>query len=243
MVPDTSTSPDEAATDSALSGEALLRLLRLASPALPVGAYSYSQGLEWAIESGTVHDAASAREWIADLLRFSLARFEAPLWWRLYRAWAAGDTRSAAHWNELYVASRETAELRAESLQMGGSLKQLALELAEYPPDALAQLRGLEPASYVAVAAFCAAVGGIAPRAALLAYLWSWAENQVLAAIKAVPLGQLGGQRMLLALSPEIERAVAVAEVLEDDQLSNFAPGLALASSLHETQYSRLFRS
>ena len=231
------------AGQDALSGAALLRLLRLASPALPVGAYSYSQGLEWAIESGTVRDADSARAWIADVLGFSLARFEAPLWWRLYRAWADGDAQRAAHWNEIYVASRETAELRAETLQMGGSLQQLVLELAEFSPDALARLRDLEHASYVAVAAFCAAAGGIAPRAALIAYLWSWAENQVLAAIKAVPLGQVGGQRMLLALSPEIERAAAVAEQLEDDQLSNFSPGLALASSLHETQYSRLFRS
>jgi urease accessory protein len=222
---------------------ALLRLLRLASPMLPVGAYSYSQGLEWAIEAGTVRDAASAQRWIGDTLRYGMARFEAPLWWRLYRCWEQGDGEGAARWNELFLASRETAELRAETLQMGGSLRLLLVDLGEFAERDLAPLAAMQAPTYVTVAAFAAAAWRIPPRAALTGYCWSWTENQVLAALKAVPLGQVAGQRMLAALSPRIESAVAEAIDCEDEALANFMPGIALASTLHESQYSRLFRS
>ena len=222
---------------------ALLRLLRLSSPALPVGAYSYSQGLEWAIEAGIVRDAPDAERWIGDALRFSIARFEAPLWWRLYRCWLHGDPDGAARWNDAFVASRETSELRAETLQMGGSLASLLADLGEFDPQALAPLAAMETPAYVTAAAFAAAAWRIPTRAALTGYCWSWTENQVLAAIKAVPLGQVAGQRMLAALGPAIETAVETAIGCEDDALANLAPGLALASMRHETQYSRLFRS
>lgn len=226
-----------------MGGAALLRLLRLASTTLPVGAYSYSQGLEWAIEAGSVRDAASAQRWIADALRYSLARLEAPLWWRLYRCWESGDAQAAARWNEMFVASRETSELRSETLQMGESLKRLLVDLGEFGPAALESLTTMEAPAYVTVAAFAAALWRIPPRAALAGYCWSWTENQVLAAIKAVPLGQLAGQRMLSVLEPVIEATVEESLACSDDALANFAPGLALASTLHETQYSRLFRS
>lgn len=222
---------------------ALLRLLRLSSPALPVGAYSYSQGLEWAIEDGIVRDAAGAERWIGDALRYCIARFEAPLWWRLYQCWLHGDGDGAARWNDAFVASRETSELRAETLQMGGSLRALLADLGEFDPQALAPLAAIEAPAYVTAAAFAAAAWRIPPRAALTGYCWSWTENQVLAAIKAVPLGQVAGQRMLAALEPAIETAVESAIGCEDGALANLAPGLALASMRHETQYSRLFRS
>ena len=227
-------------TSSASSAQALLRLLQLSSPALPVGAYSYSQGLEWAVEVGTVKDADTARTWIEDVLRFSFVRFEAPIWARLYDAWTHDDLNAVKQWNERFIASRETAELRAETLQMGYSLRNLLDDLKELDITAL---RDIEPLAYPTVAAFASARWQIDLRDGLNAYCWAWAENQAMAALKAVPLGQVAVQRMLSALLPTIERGVDEALALADEDLSNFTPGLAVASSLHETQYSRLFRS
>jgi len=201
----------------------LARLLQLASPALPVGAYSYSQGLEAAVEAGIVKDAPSAQAWISDALEL-LARFEAPVLWKMMQ----GEPL-----NDFFVASRETAELRAETLQMGHSLKKLIEELG------LGSVPEPEPA-YPTAFAFAVKQMKVEPRAALVAYLWSWLENQVMAAIKAVPLGQTAGQRILLALGNHLEEIADRAVQLEP---LNFAPGLAVLSARHETQYSRLFRS
>src|SRR5262245_43525839 len=163
---------------------ALVRLLQLASPALPVGAYSYSQGLEAAVEAGLVRNGASAQRWIEDVLELAVARWEAPLFLRLYRAWSEGDAAAAAGWNALLLASRESAELRAETVQMGHSLARLLSELGE--GDGLA---GWDEVAFPAAFAHAAARWNVVPRAALTAYLWAWAENLVLAAVKAVPLG------------------------------------------------------
>ncbi|HEY6239934.1 MAG TPA: urease accessory protein UreF [Burkholderiales bacterium] len=214
----------------------LARLLQLASPALPVGAYSYSQGLEAAIEAGIVRDAASAEGWIGDVLKHSLARMEAPVLLRLCNAWRADDAVAAVRWNALFLAARETAELRAETAQMGYSLAKLLPELG------LGKVP-LEEPSFPAAFAFAAAAWKIDPHEALVAYLWSWIENQVLAAMKALPLGQTDGQRLLLSLGGRLEEIARAAAWLDDDSLGNFTPGLALLSSRHETQYSRLFRS
>jgi urease accessory protein len=206
----------------------LVRLLQLASPALPVGAYSYSQGLEAAIEAGIVKDAGSAEHWIADVLEFSVGSMEAPL---LLRLLLQEDSSGI---NEQLLASRETAELRAETAQMGYSLCRLLGELG---------MKDL-PAGEVAFPtafAFAARQWGIEPREALLGYLWSWLENQVMAAIKGVPLGQTDGQRILLSIGNSLP---SIAEqAMELKNLANFAPGLAMLSSRHETQYSRIFRS
>ena len=216
----------------------LARLLQLASPALPVGAYSYSQGLEAAVEAGIVRDAASAERWIADVLAFSVARMEAPVLLRLCRAWNAGDAAAAARWNALFLASRESAELRAESVQMGYSLTRLLGEL-----DTGGGPAAWDEVSFPAAFAYAVARWNIDARDALVAYLWAWCENQVMAALKAVPLGQTAGQRILLALGESIPAVAAGASRLDDDSLGNYAPGLALLSARHETQYSRLFRS
>jgi urease accessory protein len=213
-----------------------LRLLQLASPALPVGAYSYSQGLEAAVESGIVSDAASATTWIGDVLELAIGSMEAPVLLRLIAAWEAGDRDAVGRWNEEFVASRETAELRAETLQMGYSLGNLLRDLDA--GDA-----AIEGAAYPTLYAYAAVQWRIDPREALEAYLFAWAENQVLAALKTVPLGQTEGQRMLLALGERVTQVAARAGVLGDAELTNFAPGLALASARHETQYSRIFRS
>jgi urease accessory protein len=212
----------------------LAKLLQLASPALPVGAYSYSGGLEAAIESGAVHDAASAERWIGDVLEFSTARMEAPVLLSFIRTFS--QKNNIQELNELFLASRETSELRAETVQMGYSLNRLFKDLGigEVP---------VEEPSFPAAFAFAATQWKIEPEAALQAYLWAWLENQVMAAVKAVPLGQTDGQRMLLSLGDRLEGFVKKAAQMKDEDTGNFAPGLALLSSHHETQYSRLFRS
>ena len=214
----------------------LARLLQLASPTLPVGAYSYSGGLEAAIEAGLVTDAASAERWIGDVLELSLARMEIPLLCGLVLAFSEKDFTEAKSLNSKFLASRETAELRAETVQMGFSLNKLFkdLEMGEVPID--------EP-SFPAAFAFAACRWKIDPEAALQAYLWAWLENQVMAAVKAIPLGQTDGQRILLSLGDLLPSLAEKAMKLKDQDLGNFAPGLAMLSSRHETQYSRLFRS
>jgi len=221
----------------------LVRLLQLASPALPIGAYSYSQGLEWEVESGTVGDAASARIWIGDLLELVVARGEAAVASRLITAAEHCDWPAFVRWNGWFRASRETAELRAETEQMGGSLVRLALELGLLDASARDVLPRLDPVVLPSAYALAARGFAVPGDCALTAYVWSWLENQVLAAVKLIPLGQVAGQRLLVALGSSIPQVVATAMSLSDDQISTFAPGFAIASARHETQYTRLFRS
>ncbi|HEV3011095.1 MAG TPA: urease accessory protein UreF [Burkholderiales bacterium] len=204
----------------------LARLLQLASPTLPVGAYSYSQGLEAAIDAGYVKDAETAQRWIGDVLELCVARMEAPL----LRAQIAAPTQER---NDFFVATRETAELRAETLQMGGALAKLLRKLGL---DV-----SFEDPAFPTAYALAVRHWKIEPREAVVAYLWSWLENQVMAAVKAVPLGQTAGQKILLELGGRLQAIAALQ--LEEAAWCNFAPGLAVLSTRHETQYSRLFRS
>jgi urease accessory protein len=214
----------------------LLALLQLASPGLPVGGFAYSQGLEKAIEDGLVHDADTARRWVADLLALSLARLEAPLWLRAYDAWSAADADAFARWNDECIAARETAELRAESLQMGLSLVRVMPALGIAPP-------ACAPIAFpMAFAAACAALA-VERDAGLAAYLWAWAENQVLVAVKSVPLGQMAGQTLLAQLHGAIEEAVRIAATIDDDDLGTATVGYGITSARHEAMYSRLYRS
>jgi urease accessory protein len=219
-----------------MAAQALLHLLQFASPALPIGAYSYSQGLEAAMEQGRVHDSASARIWMVDMLHQVLARWDAPVFWRLLRSQLAGDAVAAANWAERFLASRDTAELRAESVQMGFSLGHLLAEL-----DLAPAVAGEE--AYPAALARAVHALGIAQEDALLAMLFGWAENQVLVCVKSIPLGQVAGQRLLLSLRPEIEAAADAAQAMDDTELSNWSPGLSLLSMRHEVQHGRLYRS
>lgn len=216
-----------------------LRLLQLVSPSLPVGAYSYSQGLEAAVEAGIVRDAASAGRWIGDVLSISMQGMEAPVFLRLVDAWERGDTGAVHRWNAEFAASRETSELRAETLQMAYSLRSLLRDLGEDTSS----LDTIDDLAYPAAFAFAVASWNIEAREALAAYLFAWLENQMLAALKSVPLGQTDGQRILMDLAGRIPAVVEAAAVARDEELANFAPGLALLSSRHETQYSRIFRS
>ena len=222
---------------------ALVRLLQLASPALPIGAYSYSQGLEWMIESREILDAASAGRWIGDMLEHVVANGDAAVLWRLLHARASGDAGRFCDWSAWHRASRESRESRAETEQMGASLVLLATEIGILDDESLALARSVAPITLPAAFALAAHASSIGPEAALAGYLSGWLENQVLAVVKALPLGQIAGQRLLHALGGRIPAIVARMRTLSDDEVTSFAPGFALASIRHETQYSRLFRS
>jgi urease accessory protein len=217
----------------------LLRLLQLASPGLPVGMYSYSQGLEKAVDDGLVVDAATAGDWIGAVLNRSLPNADLPVLARIYEAGERNDRAGVEYWSGLLISCRESAELRAEDRQTGLALQRLlaALGLAG---EAIPAARSITWAALFALAALRLGVG---KREALLGYAWSWLENQVLCAVKLVPLGQVAGQQLLLNLAGEIPSAVDCALRVEDDQIGGGVFGLSLASSRHEMQYSRLFRS
>jgi urease accessory protein len=217
----------------------LLRLLQLASPGLPVGMYSYSQGFEKAVDDGLIADAGSAGAWIGAVLQRSVANVDLPVLARLYDAWKRSDRESVENWSRLLLSCRESAELRAEDRQTGLALQRLlaALGIAEEVKPAGGAV------AWAAQFALAALRLGVARREVLLGYAWGWLENQVLCAVKLVPLGQVAGQHLLLNLAEEIPSAVDHALRLEDDRIGGGVFGLALASSRHEMQYSRLFRS
>ena len=221
-----------------MNAASLLHLLQFASPALPIGGYSYSQGLEAALEQGLVHDAASARGWMVRYLHEVMAQWDGPLLWRLLKAFEARDGAAVALWSECFLASRDTAELRAETVQMGYSLTRLIAELGVADVAVLGDEVSLPAAFACAVHAL-----DIPHEDALLAMLFSWLENQVLVCVKSVPLGQVAGQRLLLSLRAELERAAVTARTLPDAALSNWSPGLSMLSMRHEVQHGRLYRS
>jgi urease accessory protein len=167
-----------------------------------------------------------------------LACWDAPVLWRLLRAFAARDAAAIDAWSGCFLASRDTAELRAETVQMGYSLTRLIGDLGVADVGLLGDEVSLPAAYACAVDAL-----GIPHEEALLAMLFSWAENQVLVCVKSVPLGQVAGQRLLLSLRPDIERAAVTARTLPDADLSNWSPGLSMLSMRHEVQHGRLYRS
>ncbi len=224
----------------AINADAILAALHLASPALPVGGFAYSQGLEQAIEDRWVTDMQSAYVWIRDGLVLNMARQELPWWLDCYQAAADQDWVRVLQINEHLHALRETGEFRLESVQMGHSMAKL---FAQWPQGqslvALTEIVWVYPSAYAALAA----VSGVTQDLALSAYLWSWVENQVLAAVKSVPLGQIEGQTLLHRLKGDIVTAIGVAQGTAPEVAGSAAFGLAITSARHETQYSRLFRS
>lgn len=231
--------PPRAAPDAT----ALARLLQLASPSLPVGAYSYSEGLEYAVHTGWVHDAETLRTWLHDGLLAGAAHLEAAVLVRVYDAWACADPDAATRWDEWLSASRETEELRSQSENMGRALLRLLAELGPTPVQEAARAWRGRRCNFVSAFALAAAGWGIAREATLTAYLHGWAANLVSAGVKLVPLGQTAGQQLLWALQDDIARAAEIAAGIDDEDLGVASWGLALASMAHETQYSRLFRS
>jgi urease accessory protein len=257
--------------------ESLAAILQLASPALPIGAFSYSSGLEMAIELGWVKDAASAQRWIASQLNETVLRWEIPLWGKLYLAWAGcapspqpspggrggideplslrergwGEgTTVAINQSQIYnlntqaIAARETAELRSEQTQMGHALRRWCVDvLPEIPAAQKSILVSLQPLSVLTAHALAAHTMGISAHAGATAYAFGFVENQVMAASKAIPLGQTATQQSLRAITANIAPQVVAALALPETHWSSAAPLAAIASMKHETQYTRLFRS
>lgn len=217
-----------------------MRLWQLISPTLPVGAYAYSQGLEYAIDARWVNDETDVMQWIQGLVTHSLARLDVPVLARLYDAWQQQDLQQVQYWNTFLLASRESSEILAEDQHLGVALHKLLTDLDnELTQDWNAE----QPTAYTSMFALAAHHWHITLADAATGYVWSWCENQVAAAIKLVPLGQTAGQRILSHLLSKIPAAVQQGLSLGDDKIGMVSQGLGIASALHETQYSRLFRS
>jgi len=218
----------------------LLRLCHLVSPALPVGAYHFSQGLEYAVHADWVHDESSAYEWIGGIAHHAIGQLDVPVIVRLYDAWHASDETEVRRWSRFLIASRETMELRAEERHMG---KALAKVLVELDIDMAREWIASDSTSYAAMFALAASQWSIGRDDCAHAYLWAWTENQVLAALKLLPIGQSAGQRILNRALPTIPDIVERALQVADDEIGVATPLHGMSSAWHETQYSRLFRS
>ena len=221
---------------------AFMQLLWLASPALPIGGFSYSEVLEAAVESGRVSNEAEASAWLVDQLHLSLARSDLSVVAQAIPAWRATDTARIAALNAWVLQTRESSELRAQTEQMGRSLLEWLRNHTTATPEQIATLAALD-ASYPLAFALAASATQAPVRDCLLAYAFGWAENMAQAAIKSVPLGQSSGQRILSAITAAIPEAVQHALDQGDASRQAFSPMLAILSSQHEVQYSRLFRS
>lgn len=232
------------AAPAAPDAATLLRLMALASPALPVGGFSYSEGLEAAVEAGAVRSEAQTADWLCDQLALSLARSELPAVAEAWGAWHDGDASALRAVHDWVRSTRESAEWRAQSEQMGRSLLQWLRNSPQGRDPRLDALEALPGApTWPLVFALAALLAGADARHTLLSFAWSWAENLTQAATKAVPLGQAAAQRVLARLADAIPQAVEHALALPSDQRQAHAPRLAILSAQHETQYSRLFRS
>jgi urease accessory protein len=218
--------------------ESQLRLWQLISPTLPIGNFAYSQGLEYAVEAGWVSDEAQTAEWIKGQLRKTLSVLDVPVMQRLYSAWQVADDNNVIYWNEWLLAARGSKELRDEDIQLGQSLLRVLKGL-----DITLPIESDIEWSYAAMFSYAAVTWDIPFKDSATGLLWSWSENQVAAAIKLVPLGQTAGQRVLSAALKEIPAAIERTKNFTDDDIGVLAQGLGIASALHETQYSRLFRS
>ena len=228
------------ATTTESDDSALLQLIWLASPALPVGGFSYSESLEGAVDASLVTDEASAARWLVDQLHLTLSRSDLAVVAQAVVAWRAGDTERVQALNTWILNTRETREMRQQTEQMGRSFIEW---LKSVHPDVAATAIPLGHLTYPVAFARAASTGTAPIRAIALAFAFGWAENMMQAAIKSVPLGQSAGQRILARLAHEIPQAVDHALTRVDDSRQSFSPMLAILSSRHEHQYSRLFRS
>lgn len=226
-------------SQTAVGDLALLGLLQLVSPALPIGAFAWSQGLESAFELGWVTNENELGDWLEGVLEDGLTQCELPLLVRLQQAWAKHDGKSVADWNDWLHATRETAELVDEDLRLGAALVRLLGSLELLPEEGLLP----KDPGYVTLFAWAAHVRTVPARQTLLGFAWAWLENQLAVACKAMPLGHTAAQRLTERLRPKLVMAVDHALQKKDHELGPVLPGLALGSALHETQYSRLFRS
>ena len=224
-----------------MDATALLALLQLTSPALPVGAYSYSEGLENLVDQGLIKSVTDLQNWLTESLATGSISIEAAVLIRAHRAWSQGDQQQVIYWNHWLSATRETAELQQQNWQMGRSLLKLLQDL--YPSSDWSGWNMTENWNMAIIFALAAGLAEIDEHTAVLGYLQSWASNLVSAGVKLIPLGQTAGQKLVMQLAEPIIISADRSLVLPDDQLFSCNWGLAIASMTHETQYSRLFRS
>jgi urease accessory protein len=221
----------------------LTRLLQLCSPALPIGGFSYSQGLEAAVHAGVVSDERTFENWLSSGIEHQLGANEAPMVALMHRRWSENDAAIVRRYNAWFLASRESRELRLETEQMGWSLADLALKL-DWGTHALqAALREIKPVALPTAFSFAATALQIDIAEAVTGYCFNWTENQIAAAVKTVPIGQVAGQKILYSVHQCVERMALAALAIDFDEISTFTPQLAILSARHEIQYSRLFRS
>ncbi len=219
---------------------AILNLMRLTSPSLPIGMYAYSQGLEFACEQGWICDAESTKDWIRGLLRSTQTYLDTPILLRLYNAWQSNSMEEIKYWSQILLASRESKELREEDQYLGNALSKLLLDLEIHHAD---QIKDKAYTSYAAVFSLAAYAWKVGRYECCCGYLWAWCENQVNVAVKLIPLGQTDGQKILSSLIIAIPDALEIGMALQDDEIGSTAVGLGIASANHEMQYTRLFRS
>jgi len=218
--------------------ESQLRLMQLISPTLPIGSFAYSQGLEYAVDAGWVNNEEQTRQWIRGQIKNTLSSLDLPVMQRVYSAWQTNDYETVIYWNKWLLCSREAKELHDEDTQLAKALLRLLKGLnINFPITDDVEW------SYVAIFSYTAVEWEIPFVEAANGFLWAWCENQVAAAIKVVPLGQTAGQCILSKVLKDIPDAVEQSLKCDDDEIGLLAPGVAIASALHETQYSRLFRS
>ena len=215
----------------------------------PVGAYSYSEGIESLVEIGAIDSERTLRNWLENSLQFGAVRVEAAVVVRALRAAQRGDVTALSYWNAWATAAKETEELRLQSWQMGRTLVRLLLDLRSPVASGLTTSVkdlvefGGNPCNFAIGFGIAAASWQIEEEAAVLGYLYSWAANLASAGVKLIPLGQTAGQQLLLDLRSQISCTALEVLQLEDDDLGSCSWGLGLASMAHETQYTRLFRS
>ncbi|HEY5715616.1 MAG TPA: urease accessory UreF family protein [Psychromonas sp.] len=221
----------------------LNRLLQLCSANLPVGGFSFSQGLEFAVESGWISNAQTTRQWVELNLTEAIARTDLSILKRLYLAVQEDDFAAFIDWNQHLLACRESNELYLADVAMGKALVRLLKQLGSINSEDYLPLLDLPEISFVSAFAVTAHLCEIDLLAAQSGFCWTYIDNQVAAATKLVPLGQTQAQNLLFALSELVEKAINLANSLNDRQIGASLPRLAMASAWHETQYTRLFRS
>jgi urease accessory protein len=225
--------------DKHASSVSHVRLWQLISPGLPIGAFAYSQSLEYVVNAGWVTNETAMQDWLFGLLGHNLCYLDLPVFARLYRAWQHQDENEVLRWNGVLQASRESGELLTEDRQIGQALMRL---LADLDVNTSIVWESAPP-SFITAFTLAAAHWRIPLPVAAQGWLWSWCEHQVAAAVKLIPLGQTAGQRILSSVAPRIILTVTDSERVQDADIGAIAPRFAIASALHETQYSRLFRS
>ena len=215
-----------------------LRLLQLSSATLPVGAFSFSQGLEYAIDQQWLNSVEDIHNWLEVSLLESMAYLDVPVLLRMKRAKKNNDPQNFFYWSDYLLASRESSELFMAEKNMGVAmfrlLKNLDLNIKDFVPDT---------PSFLSAYVLACSQWELSDDQSMQGYLWSWLENQVSAASKLLPMGQTQAQKMLLGISDKIPKVMEIANTLEDDDIGSSLPKMAMASAWHETQYSRLFRS